>query len=123
MEVKKGVVCDVYSFKDDDSRDLAVVKVEKGFKTPLQRVLKGDSTTEGFVSGKGELSVTTQDGEIKTYQFDDDNTGQPVLVGVGEQMQWHANGDTNLVFYEVCSPPYEDGRFENLPEPSSSSTR
>lgn len=118
-QVKEGVVCDVYSFRDDDTRDLAIVTVEKGFKTPMQKVLKGDTTTEGFVSGRGELRVISPDGDVRTYAFDEDNIGQAVVVEVGEKMQWHANGDSSLVFYEVCSPPYEDGRFENIPEPSS----
>ena len=29
-------------------------------------------------------------------------------------MQWEASKNSNLVFYEVCYPPYQDGRFENL---------
>lgn len=116
MEVKEGVNCDVYTFAGDGSKDLAVVTVDRGMKTPLQRVLKGVTTTEGFVSGKGSLSVTSVDGEVRTYEFDEANTGEAVMVGVGEIMQWHADGDTDLVFYEVCIPPYEDGRFEDLPE-------
>ena len=122
MQVKEGVSCDVYSFKDDDSKDLAIVTVDKGHKTPLQRILKGKTTIEGFVSGKGILNVTSSDGEARRYEFDEKNPGEPVLVYIGDLMQWHANGDRDLVFYEVCTPPYEDGRFENLPENGSTPT-
>jgi hypothetical protein len=31
-------------------------------------------------------------------------------------MQWYANGNSDLVFYEVCWPPYADGRFEDIAE-------
>jgi hypothetical protein len=29
-------------------------------------------------------------------------------------MQWTAK--TDLIFYEICYPKYEDGRYENLTE-------
>ena len=32
------------------------------------------------------------------------------------QPKWTAPSDTDLVFYEICDPPYQDGRFEDLPE-------
>ena len=38
----------------------------------------------------------------------------PVTVGIGELMQWEADKDLRLVAYEVCFPPYKDGRFESL---------
>lgn len=37
-----------------------------------------------------------------------------VVVKVDQVMQWHANGYSDLIFYEICEPPYQDGRFENL---------
>ncbi len=114
LAVKEGVVCDVYVFDSDKSKDLGIVTVSRGFKTPLQKILKGDKTLEGFVSGAGVLIVTTEE-ETKTYDFS--NVSQTeVEVQVGNTMQWEANGSGNLVFYEICYPPYEDGRFENIPE-------
>lgn len=35
-------------------------------------------------------------------------------VQIGEQMQWAAEPESDLVFAEVCFPPYEDGRYENI---------
>jgi hypothetical protein len=117
MQVKEGVECDVYSFVGDDTEDLAIVRVTEGFKTPLQRILKGTKTTEGYVSGSGKLTVTTKDGTVKTYTFTETKDTDPdpeIEVYVGELMQWSAEG--GLSFYEICEPPYEDGRFENLAE-------
>ncbi|MEK7472179.1 MAG: hypothetical protein AAB624_02950 [Patescibacteria group bacterium] len=116
MTVKDGVECDVYSFNDNGSKDLGVVRVNKGAKTPLQRVLAGVTTTEGFLSGKGTLTVQSMDGEVTAFTFDEQNHGDVVVVEVGQIMQWEADADSELVFYEVCVPPYIDGRFENLPE-------
>lgn len=116
MTVKEGVECDVYSFNDDSSKDLGVVRVDKGTKTPLQRVLEGVTTTEGLLSGKGTLTVQSVDGEFTTFAFDEQNHGDVVVVEVGQIMQWEADQDSELVFYEVCVPPYADGRFENLTE-------
>lgn len=116
MEVKEGVMCDVYSLPEDDSKDLAIVTVSNGAKTPLQRVLLGNRTLEGFVSGQGVLTVWTADGASQLHQFGPESKDEPVVVEVGQLMQWHANADSDLVFYEVCEPPYEDGRFENLPD-------
>jgi hypothetical protein len=90
------------------------VTVQPGFKTPLQRVIKGTVTIEGFVSGKGTLRVASDGSETATYEFDENNKDTGVEVLVGQTMQWHANGDIDLVFYEICEPPYEDGRFENI---------
>ena len=112
--VKEGVECDVYTFTDDDSEDLAIVRVTKGFKTPLQRVLSGTKTTEGYLQGEGTLTVHTAKGEEKSYDFKIGDDAREVEVEVGQTMQWHANGDTDLTFYEICDPPYQDGRFENL---------
>lgn len=108
-QVKNGVVCDVYQYKDDNSKDLGIVTVSKGFQTPKQEVLKGERTLEIFISGKGSLQVTRANNtETHTYP------GGPneVEVQIGDIMQWTA--DEDLVFHEICYPPYEDGRFKNL---------
>jgi hypothetical protein len=109
IEVAIGVTCDTYSFEGDDSRDLAIVHVKAGYKTPLQRVLSGKQTVEGFVYGEGTLSVTSGD-EQMDYIFPGDV--KTVAVEIDDLMQWTAK--TDLIFYEICTPPYQDGRFENL---------
>jgi len=112
QNVKSGVVCDVYSFKKDGSKDLGIVTVSKGSKTPLQRVLKRGETIEGFLSGSGTLTITKQGGKIEKYDFSNSTPKIEVEVEIGQTMQWEANED--LVFYEICYPPYQDGRFENI---------
>jgi hypothetical protein len=115
--IKDGVTADLYTIDDDSTKDLAIVHVTKGHKTPLQRILKGTRTIEGYMSGNGMLAVTAQDGSQKTHTFTDNtgiNSSIESEVHIGELMQWSA--ETDLTFYEICEPPYEDGRFENIPE-------
>lgn len=116
QSVKDGVECDLYNFVDDNTRDLAVVRVDSGFKTPLQLVVKGSKTIEGFCSGAGTLTVWDKNGNTQQFTFADGNESTEVIVAVGQKMQWHADKNMRLEFYEICDPPYKDGRFENLPE-------
>lgn len=111
--VKDGVECDIYSFDNNTSIDLAIVRVAKANKTPLQRILLGTKTIEGYVEGTGALVVMSGD-ERHTYDFGPGKPNTQVIVGIGDIMQWYADNDDNLVFYEICEPPYEDGRFENI---------
>jgi hypothetical protein len=113
-QIKNGVECDVYDFKDDSSKDLAIVRVKANHSTPLQKVLAGDSTFEGYLSGEGQLVVGDTEGHTTVYGYSEDGQAtNPVNVSLGQTMQWHA-GTKELVFYEICTPPYEDGRFENV---------
>lgn len=113
--VTDGVECDVYSFEGDDSKDLGIIRIDSGCKTPLQRVLGGERTIEGFISGKGQLFITRQDGSEEVYAVGEDpEEDLAVEVNVGDLMQWQASIDSDLIAYEVCYPPYEDGRYENL---------
>ena len=109
--VKDGVECDIYAFKDDPTKDLAIVRVKKGFRTSKQLVVKGSYTIEGYVSGLAELTITNDANGDKLYTLPNTNMNE-VSVGIGEIMQWNAIED--LVFYELCDPPYEDGRFKDL---------
>ncbi len=115
MHVAKGAECDVYGFVGDPSKDLGIIRIRSGSRTPLQRVLKGDRTVEGYISGKGKLTVTKLDG-MKTVYKVGENLQEPLVVsiGIGELMQWEADINSDLVVYEVCFPPYEDGRYENI---------
>jgi len=111
QHVKDGVDCDVYQFAGDTSKDLGIVTVKKGYSTPLQKVMKGDRTIEGFLEGKGILSVTGKSGKIESYSFPHPSLNE-VQVEKEEVMSWQALED--LAFYEICEPPYEDGRFQTL---------
>ena len=113
MQVADGVECDVYRFTEDESKDLGVIKVESGKKTPLQKVLQGEKTIEQSISGVGKLIVTKQDGTHDVLIADESNYVLRI-VNVGEMMQWEAGPDSDLVAAEICYPPYQEGRFENI---------
>ncbi|MDO8341460.1 MAG: hypothetical protein Q7T59_05815 [Candidatus Woesebacteria bacterium] len=109
-DVIEGVVCDVYSFVEDNRMDLGIVTIQPGKKTPLQKVLLGDKTIEGFIAGKGKLTITKLNGETVVYIFEDERKDiKSIPVMVGETMQWEADEDSELIFSEVCYPPYEEG--------------
>ena len=115
MHVADGVDCEVYTFIENEGRDLGIIKIESGKKTPLQKVLKGEKTIEGYLSGKGKLTITKPDGSQEVFVANGLNEEQiAVTVNVGETMQWEADVDSDLTAYEICIPPYEDGRFENI---------
>jgi hypothetical protein len=113
QQVSKGVECDVYAFIDDNSKDLAIVRVSKNYKTPLQRVVSGTKTIEGFIYGTGTLTVGSLDDTVRVYNFNSKSEPQEVIVAINQTMQWHATMD-DLSFFEICEPSYSDGRFENL---------
>lgn len=113
--VADGVKCDVYKFIGDSNKDLGIIRIEAGRKTPLQKVLKGDRTIEGFISGRGKLTVIRSNGEREIYEVGKEpDKPVEVLIGIGETMQWEADKDSKITAYEICFPPYEDGRYENL---------
>ncbi len=113
--VTEGVTCDVYSFWADKKKDLAIIKIEPDCKTPLQRVLSGEKTIEGYVSGSGVLTILRQNGSEERFLVEDKPTEYlSVVVEVGDAMQWKASEDSTLTVFEVCYPPYEDGRFQNI---------
>lgn len=113
--IAKGVICDVYHFMSDASRDLAVIYIQNGYKTPKQMVLKGIRTIEGYHSGEGRLEITRLDGTAEIYDVGS-NTSRDfaVEVNIGDIMQWIANDDSFLTVTEVCCPKFVDGRFLDL---------
>ena len=112
--VKAGVECDVYRFVGDTMKDLGIIRAASGSSTPLQRVVGGIQTIEGFLEGSGILTTTDTDGHTQQYTYPDEHTPAEVAVIIGQTMQWQATSD--LTFYEICEPPYADGRYEDLPE-------
>jgi len=110
--VVEGVDCAVYSFVDDNTKDLGIIKISPSKKTPLQKVIKGEKTIEGYISGNCKLTITKPDGRQEEFVAD----GSPItaIVNIGELMLWEADPDLGLEVFEICYPPYEDGRFENI---------
>jgi mannose-6-phosphate isomerase-like protein (cupin superfamily) len=114
INVVDGVKCDVYKFNGDNTKDLGIINIGPGKKTPLQKVLSGEKTIEGYVSGNGKLVIKRNNGEEEVHEVKDGDSPLSVDIEVGETMQWEASPDSKLVAYEVCIPPYEPGRFKNL---------
>ena len=115
LHVDEGVECEVYSFDGDSSKDLGIIKINPGCKTPLQKVLKGDRTIEGYIKGNGRLTIIKPDGQKEIYAVGEDARKDfSIEVKIGELMQWEASEDSALVAYEICFPPYENGRYENI---------
>jgi hypothetical protein len=83
INVTKGVICDVYVFTKDKSMDLGIIHIKPGARTPLQRVLDGDATIEGYISGKGLLKVVKLDKSeeiIKVLDEKPSNMKRTVLI-------------------------------------------
>ncbi len=115
MQVTVGVNCDVYVFSGDKTKDLGIIRIAPGCKTPLQKILQGERTIEGYISGKGKLTITKNSGETKTYEVGyEQSSFSPVTVEINELMQWQADKNNPLIAYEICFPPYQDGRYENV---------
>jgi len=114
-QVADGVECDVYAFDKDNEKDLGLIRIMPGKKTPLQRVLKGDRTIEGYISGKGKFTLTKPNGEKQITEVDEKTKRTKKFdVHIGELMQWEADPQSELMAYEICFPPYQEGRFENI---------
>ena len=131
-KVAEGVVCDVYRFDGDDTKDLGIVTIDPGAYTPLQRVHEGEATVEGIIEGNGRLMISRVNGDLEVHTREKvvifhpgasitiqtrTNTTAPfqVTVHIGDLMQWQNTSGERMIVSEVCTPPYQDGRFENLP--------
>lgn len=112
QNVKRGVKCDVYEFIDDKTKDLGIIHIQKGEKSPRQKVIHGKRTVEGHISGKSELTVVRASGTVDKFELPNERGIGYVDVNIGDIMQWEAIDD--LVFYEVCEPAYSEGRFQDL---------
>jgi hypothetical protein len=75
-----GVKCRVYSFENDTEKDLGIIDVDRGCKTPLQKVLQGDKTIEGYISGKGKLIITNLDRTKVEYAVDQTTPRNPLKL-------------------------------------------
>ena len=118
QQVKEGVTCDIYTIDGDVTKDLAIVEIQPGFRSPRQKVLTGTRTIQRFISGSANLYVDELDGGEHTRYFKSGEATEnsDVEVQIGEIMQWSSLGPDPLVCYEICEPPFDKGRFEDLPE-------
>lgn len=114
-QVTKGVEYNVYSFIDGLTKDLGIIRIQPGFRTPLQKVLLGEKTIEGYVSGKGTLLIIRANSEEEIHEVSNQPESKfETIVNIGNLMQWQAATDSHLTAYEICFPPYKDGRYEEV---------
>jgi hypothetical protein len=111
-DLPPDVSVDLYTFVGDDTKDLAIFTTR--MRTPLQRVLKGTRTVEGHISGEAKLTITKPDESQKVYEFGKASNQPPVNVEVGDLMRWEVLNNSTLVAWEVCFPPYKDGRYQDV---------
>lgn len=115
VNVAPGVVCDEYGFISDKTKDLGIIHIKPGHSTPRQKVTTGEVTIEGYVWGEGIFVVNRSNGETETYGLGPEAVSRlEVEVNVGDVIQWIASPAVGLIAYEVCFPPFEEGRFVNL---------
>ena len=38
QQVQEGVTCDIYRIDGDDTKDLAIIEIQPGFRSPRQRI-------------------------------------------------------------------------------------
>lgn len=115
VEVIPGkVFCDVYTHPETQERDLGIISISAGANTPVQRVILGEETIEGYLSGKGKLIVIHNDGSIAEYPVDETTEGFTCSIWEGQTMQWQADSEEPLEIFEICYPPFEEGRFESI---------
>jgi hypothetical protein len=114
-QIVKGVERDAYSFIGDSTKDLGIIRIQPGFKTRRQRIRQGERTIEGHISGTGKLIIERVNGEKEVYKFDDKRKNKPeITVNIDDIMQWLTAPDSPLIAYEICFPPYKEGRYEEL---------
>lgn len=105
-EVKKWVICDVYEFEWNNEKDLWIIYITSWNSTPKQKILKWDKTIEWIISWIWSFIFNWKENICNEKE---QNTFE---LNIWDTMQWKA--DTDLVFYEICYPPYDDWRFKNL---------
>jgi dipeptidase E len=105
--VTEGIDSDVYSFLDNSTQILTITKVKKGSKTPLEKITTGSKIVEGFIKGKGTLTVHLESGTQNTYYFETAGFNKPVDVKIGQSVQWTAPLDADLVYYKIRDIPQQ----------------
>ena len=113
--VQEGVTCDVYEFVNSASKDLGIINISKGFRSPRQLIVGGEETYQIHRKGEAILRIWKSENTkepMHVYHFPGD--APEVLVEKGNIMEWQAIGD--MEYAEICVPPYKDGRFKNLPQ-------
>ena len=112
IDVADGVVCDVYEFAWDTTKDLWIVKLDTWVSSPYQLVVWWDKTLLGYISGNWKFIHETEKGVFE-YKMREGIRFE-FFIHKWEKMKWVADSDSQLIYYEVYLPPYKDGRYLDL---------
>ena len=94
----------------DDLVSIARARVEPGVTTAWHR-LRGISERYLIISGRGRVEV---DGIEPT----DVGPGDVVRIPAEAAQRIANTGNTELIFYAICSPPFRDEAYVNLEKPA-----
>lgn len=106
-----GISVDPYVITDHlgERMDVAKIRIEAGFATPIQ-LFKGDRWIQDFVlEGKGTFIGVDEAGLVHTFKVDSSRNKdfQIAEYNRGWATTWIADKDgPGLEFVEVCSPPW-----------------
>ncbi len=107
LHVSDGVDSDIYTFIDDNSQVLSIVKVKRGFKSPFEKIMSHNKVIEGFLKGKGTLTVTIEGGTKNEYYFENEGYNKVIELEYGQTIQWTAPKNDDLVYYKIRDLPEE----------------
>lgn len=100
-----GIDSDLYSFTDDPKHELAIYTLQAGCQTPSKIIHPGRKVLEGFIKGKGTLTVDLGTGAKSNYYFESEGRNKEITVVAGQALQWTAPRDSYLVYYEMREAP------------------
>lgn len=91
-------ISELWNQEEDDSVSVAIARVEPGIRTRLH-YLEGVDERYLILSGKGLVEV---DGLLPTEV----EKGDLVIIPAGKNQRIKNLGDTDLVFYCICTPRF-----------------
>ncbi len=92
----------------NDCLSVARARVQPGITTHWHAV---NGTVERYIVAEGKGRV-----EVGDLESEDVGAGDVVLIPAGVRQRITNTGSTDLVFYCVCTPPFEQKNYQDLEE-------
>jgi mannose-6-phosphate isomerase-like protein (cupin superfamily) len=89
-----------------DSLSIARVRVEPGVTTQLHAL---DGTDERYIIAEGHGRI-----EVGDLAAQDVGPGDVVLIPAGAKQRITNIGESDLIFYCVCTPPFQPSAYRQL---------
>jgi mannose-6-phosphate isomerase-like protein (cupin superfamily) len=96
------------SHPSDKSMSIAIARVEPGVTTAFH-YLDGIDERYLMISGKGLMEV----GDLKPNEI---RSGDIVYIPAGTRQRITNTGSDDLLFYCICTPPFDERRYHNWNE-------